>query len=335
MTNGPQTPPSSTDGSDTNSDIATPAPRDPQEGVEPLTPQQQLQQLLDFFEDHYPELTESLTTDPGRAYLDAGQPVPQELYEQTERMWAQLPDLLTHSSLLVLGAGLDHSMPHVAFTREGLDVRAWSELSDARPLPDGVEGTVITPQGSYAGTGVAIALHGGPGWFGDGACHGQLWLPFFAALARQSGVTVVDLTYPLPASTSPETARRAVEQAFDAVAESFPGADGSPAEVGILAFGSGFTVAQSVLHRARFIAGFSPRIPEGFEADVRGRPVLVSTCSDDTRATPIAEVRAFMDANADDVTEHTVVAEHLLAPPAAWRQRVEQDAAWIREAASR
>ena len=98
-----------------NSDIVSlpGSSRDLQAGVEPLTAQQQLEQLNNFFEDNYPEIFNSLVTDEGVTYKEQSCPVPADLVDDTERMWARVPDLLAHSSLLVLGAGLDHRMPHV------------------------------------------------------------------------------------------------------------------------------------------------------------------------------------------------------------------------------
>ena len=89
-------------GTTPNSDIVSlpGAHRDVQEGVEPLTPAEQLVQLNNFFEDNYPEIFRSLTTDEGAEYTQNGQPVPQELKAATERMWSKVPDLLTHLSLI-------------------------------------------------------------------------------------------------------------------------------------------------------------------------------------------------------------------------------------------
>ena len=87
-----------------NSDIASlpGASRDVQEGVAPLTPAEQLVQLNNYFEDNYEDIYRSVTTDEGAEFTAAGRSVPAELRDATERAWSRLPDLLTHSSQLVL-----------------------------------------------------------------------------------------------------------------------------------------------------------------------------------------------------------------------------------------
>ena len=163
-------------GATPNSDIASlpGAHRDVQEGVEPLTPAEQLVQLNNFFEDNYPEIFRSLTSDEGAEYTQQGQPVPQDLKAATERMWSKVPDLLTHSSQLVLGAGLDHAMPHVSFCRTGVSSTVWpAGQPGVAELPQGVGATVLRPDDPTGA--LAISLHGGPGWFGDQQAHEQLW----------------------------------------------------------------------------------------------------------------------------------------------------------------
>ncbi|HCT13490.1 MAG TPA: hypothetical protein DIW82_01485, partial [Corynebacterium nuruki] len=93
-------------------------PADAMAGHDKLSPRQQLTQLLEYFEDSYPEIFRSLTTDEGAGVT--GDELT-ELKDATERMWARVPDLITHCSLLVLGAGLDQSMPGVAFLKTGPD----------------------------------------------------------------------------------------------------------------------------------------------------------------------------------------------------------------------
>ncbi len=309
-----------------NSDIVNlphSGPRDVQEGVEPLTPEQQVRQLSDFFEDNYPDLYASMTTDEGRPYTSKGTNVPVELKEHTERMWAKIPDLMTHSSLLVLGAGLDHAMPHTAFIKTGPS----AEPASIPGLPEGMRGTLLTP--SRPTGAIAVSLHGGPGWFGDGMSHDQLWLPLFAALAEQSGVTVVDLTYPLPGAGAWDTTQAVVAEAVRAIAAAQETVVDSPTTVGLITFGTGFVAAQQVLSEVDFHLVMTPRIPEGFTADPNGAQTMVSVAQLDTRGTSAEDVRAWFDAHGLDYNYRAYPSEHLIAAPAVWRERVLDAAEWL------
>lgn len=309
-------------------------PADAMAGHDKLSPRAQLDLLLRFFADSYPEIFASLTTDEG---ADGVTP---ELKDATERMWARVPDLITHCSLLVLGAGLDHSMPGVAFLKTG---------PVAAPVTvAGLSGTVLRPS---APTGaVAVSLHGGPGWFGDAESHEQLWLPLFAALAEKSGVTVVDLVYPLPGygSGTPAATQDAVAAAFADVrtrAAEFVGGDeavsASADRVGLVTFGSGLTVAAQVLEQASFLLAMTPRLPDGFSPDLSGVPTRVSVASEDSRGTAAQVVLDRFASYAGAPGEVTAPAagsgfeyeeylsEHIIGVPEVWRRRVADDAAWL------
>lgn len=305
---------------------------DVQAGVEPLNSQQQLEQLNNFFEDNYPEIFSSLVNDEGISYKDKSCPVPAELVDETERMWARVPDLLAHSSLLVLGAGLDHRMPHVAYTSQ---VRAEPWTSQHAALPDGVVGTVLTPP-DPAGA-VAVSLHGGPGWFGDGASHDQFWLPLFAALAERSGVTIVDLTYPLPGYGSWDLTQQDVAEAVAQVK-----AELAPKAFGLVVFGSGLVAAGQVVgtvtssalgldFKLDFLAALSPRIPEGFAVDIAGVPTAVSLARFDSRGTAGGVIKKYFEESGAEVQFYEYDSEHIIAAPAVWRQRVDDLADWLRK----
>lgn len=298
--------------------------RDVQEGVTPLSPTEQAEQLSNFFEDNYPEIFRSLTTDEGYPYTSKGQDVPAELKESTERMWAKVPDLLTHTGLLVLGAGLDHGMPHASFVRTGPRTEEL-ELPESS-LPEGVRGTVLRP--SQPNGAVAVSLHGGPGWFGDGLSHEQFWLPLFAALAERSGVTVVDLIYPLPGGSgdwepTQAAVSRAAQQAFAAVCE----AEDTPR--GLITFGTGFVAGRDLFDQVDFHLMMTPRIPKGFAAPAEHACNFVSVAALDTRGTPAAEVRRWMDACGADYEYGEYASEHIIAAPTVWRERVEEAARWL------
>ena len=315
-------------------------PADAMVGHDKLSPRAQLNLLLQNFSDSYPEIFTSLTTDEG-----AGLSVSAELKDATERMWARVPDLITHCSLLVLGAGLDHAMPGVAFLKTGPSA---ADVSVA-----GLRGTVLRP--SEPTGAVAVSLHGGPGWFGDAESHDQLWLPLFAALAEKSGVTIVDLIYPLPGygDGTPAATEDAVAAAFAEVREragEFVGADVSGAStdrVGLVTFGSGFTVASKVLEKAgegagaAFLLAMTPRIPADLSYDLSGVPTRVSVASEDSRGTAAQVVLDWFGAHAgapDVVTAPAAgsdfeyveyLSEHIIGVPEVWRRRVSDDAAWL------
>ncbi|WP_211213225.1 hypothetical protein [Corynebacterium terpenotabidum] len=304
-------------------------PVDARAGADKLSPRAQLDLLLAEFSDSYPEIFTSLTTDEG-----AGVVVSAELKDATERMWARVPDLITHSSLLVLGAGLDHAMPGVAFLRSGPSA---SDVTVA-----GLRGTVLRP--SEPTGAVAVSLHGGPGWFGDAESHDQLWLPLFAALAEKSGVTVVDLLYPLPGygDGSPAATAEAVSAAVAEVRErvgEFVGAGVSGASadrVGLITFGSGLTVAGDVVEDAAFLLAMTPRIPDGLSLDLSGVPTRVSVASEDSRGTAPQVVLDWFTGHTGgagstgaDFDYAEYLSEHIIGVPDVWRRRVSDDAAWL------
>lgn len=312
-------------------------PTDAMAGHDKLSPRAQLDLLLQNFSDSYPEIFTSLTTDEG-----AGLEVSAELKDATERMWARVPDLITHCSLLVLGAGLDHAMPTSAFLKTG-------PSADAVEVA-GLQGTVLRP--SEPTGAVAVSLHGGPGWFGDAESHEQLWLPLFAALAEKSGVTVVDLLYPLPGygAGTPAATEDAVAAAFAEVREragEFVGegvaaaSTASADRVGLVTFGSGFTVAAQVMEDAAFLLAMTPRIPADLSYDLSGVPTRVSVASEDSRGTAAQVVLDWFGAHAGVSGEVTAPAagsdfeyaeylsEHIIGVPEVWRRRVSDDAAWL------
>lgn len=312
-------------------------PTDAMVGHDKLSPRAQLELLLQNFSDSYPEIFTSLTTDEG-----AGLAVSAELKDATERMWARVPDLITHCSLLVLGAGLDHAMPTSAFLKTG-------PSADAVEVA-GLQGTVLRP--SEPTGAVAVSLHGGPGWFGDAESHEQLWLPLFAALAEKSGVTVVDLLYPLPGygAGTPAATEDAVAAAFAEVREragEFVGegvaaaSTASADRVGLVTFGSGFTVAAQVMEDAAFLLAMTPRIPADLSYDLSGVPTRVSVASEDSRGTAAQVVLDWFGAHAgvsDEITAPAAgsdfeyaeyLSEHIIGVPEVWRRRVSDDAAWL------
>lgn len=89
-----------------------------------LTPEQQLDQIASFISVHYKEVWDIISS-PGDFSAEREQEAPGEqrqLQEDAEQAVGRLNDIVTHTSQLVLGVGLDHSIPGVAFTSNGPDM---------------------------------------------------------------------------------------------------------------------------------------------------------------------------------------------------------------------
>lgn len=152
-----------------------------------LTPEQQLDQIASFISVHYKEVWDIISS-PGDFSTEREQQSPGEqrqLQVDAEQAVGRLNDIVTHTSQLVLGVGLDHSIPGVAFTSNGPDMH----------VVDGNTAVFVpsTPTGR-----VAVSLHGGPGWHGSGQELEIFWRPTIAAIAELSGTIIVDVDYQLP-----------------------------------------------------------------------------------------------------------------------------------------
>lgn len=144
----------------------------------PFTEEQQLEQIGTYIDAHYPLPSFAPPWAGG-----AGDPQP------ADRWTALLPDRLTHAAMLMLGAGLDHSMPGVAFG-SGVTTREAPEAAGRVFEPP-------RPSGAWA-----VSLHSGGWWRGSGEALEHQWRPEVAAAAALSGTTILDLDYTLaPAHT--------------------------------------------------------------------------------------------------------------------------------------
>ncbi len=146
-----------------------------------LSPEQQLEQLHTYLDAHYelPDLTPPWAG-------GSGDPDPADNY------FARLPDRTTHAAMLMLGAGLDHAMPGVAFA-EGVETSEVPEVGGRLFTPS-------EPTGAWA-----ISLHPGGWWRGSGNALEIAWRPEVAAVAELSGTIILDVDYPLaPGHTLPE-----------------------------------------------------------------------------------------------------------------------------------
>ncbi len=151
-------------------------------GVEREMPaEEQLEQLYSYIDAHYdmPDFTP-----PWKG--GSGDPDPADNYI------ARLPDRITHAAMLMLGSGLDHSMPGVV----------WAEGIEVSEVPE-VAGRLFTPSEP---TGAwAVSFHSGGWWRGSGNALEIAWRPEVAAAAQRSGTIILDLDYPLaPQSTLAE-----------------------------------------------------------------------------------------------------------------------------------
>lgn len=134
-----------------------------------LPPEQQLGQLVSYMESSYPV--------PDASDHDA-----------LDRYLAALPDRVTHAAMLMLGSGLDHTMPGVAY---GIGV-------GIQELPE-IGACLFTPSGTSEPSGRwAVSVHPG---FGPRALE-LYWRPLLAAVAQLSGTTIVDVDNPDPDSVA-------------------------------------------------------------------------------------------------------------------------------------
>lgn len=216
-------------------------------GVErSLPPAEQLAQLVSFMESSYPL--------PGSTRAGIGADSTGADTDAVDRYLAALPDRLTHAAMLMLGSGLDHTMPGVAY---GMDV-------DARDLPD-LGARVFVPAGSAQPAGRwAVALHPG---FGPRAVE-HYWRPLVAAVAQLSGTTIVDLN-----DTCGSGARGTLNEAFEYIAAQNP----SDARVTVWAAGGGAALLAEQ-HPADSVVLTFP--VSGPPAGPGGKPVQVRTTGD-------------------------------------------------------
>lgn len=156
-----------------------------------LSPEEQLEQLVSYMDATYPAPD---TTPPWAGGSgDAS---------DADRYMAHLADRITHASMLMLGSGLDHTMPGVAYgmgIAKTRDLPALSDIPDTPGEPE-LRARIFVP--SAPTRRWAISLHPGGFWRGSGAALEQRWRPEVAAAAELSGTTILDLDYPLlPAAT--------------------------------------------------------------------------------------------------------------------------------------
>lgn len=273
-----------------------------------LSEHEQLEQLASYIHAHYeaPAKNPPWSDDPS-------DPLPADTFD------ARLPDRITHAAMLMLGSGLDHSMPGVAFI-DGVTTTDVPELPAQVFRP-------AEPNGAYG-----IALHPGGWWKGGGVAMDYAWRPEVAAVANLSGVTMVDLDYPLlPDAT--------VEQVMDAVKRAAEWAREQGAKklfVWGYSSGGALAVLCSDLFDAQALTfphldlSMLPQELRGdvdFPAATSFPPTLLQLASDDSIAG-----RYEWAHDGSDVREYT--SEHRISTPAVARARVQDVAEFLRAQAN-
>lgn len=276
-----------------------------------LTPEQQLDQLASYIHAHYEAPAKNPPWHP-----DPSDPLAADTFD------ARLPDRLTHSAMLMLGSGLDHSMPGVAFPGK-------VQVSDHTVA--GIPVQVFNPSQPVAGR-VAITLHPGGWWKGAGVALENAWRPEVAGAAEQSGVILIDIDYPLlPTVTLPE-----VIKAVKTVA-AWARKEYQPEFLGVWGYSSGGALAVLTEDTFDALALTFPHLdltwlPAELRAGVDSFPAadswpttFMQVATHDAVAQRYPEVEA-----SPTVTVQKYVSEHRVSTPEVARQRVLDVAEFLR-----
>ncbi|MEJ4112582.1 hypothetical protein ACGE24_04770 [Corynebacterium kroppenstedtii] len=315
-----------------------------------LTPAQQLDQIASFISVHYTDVW-AVMFGPSEfsAQHECHAPGDQaQLQFDAEHAIGRLNDIVTHTSQLVLGAGLDHSVPGVAFTTTGPDLHIVGK------------NTAVFAPSSPTGT-VAVSLHGGPGWHGSGEELDIFWRPTIAAIAELSGTTIVDVDYHLPLlrrrvatddsgnaqyADTPEGTAGIIRDALsgvdaaESVLQDLIGDRKCQNSYDIVTFGSG-TVAglelAAQLNPMRMVVQH-PRLLDPTPGDTTWRDhdfggvdVLIQKATRDTIAVDVDNVTDDLTRGGAHVTVREYLGYHVLATPAVQRHRAQDAAAFLRQ----
>ncbi len=276
------------------------------------TEEEQLEQIGSYIDAHYP-------LPPFTPPWAGGDGDP----EPADKWTALLPDRLTHAGMLMLGAGLDHSMPGVAFGTPAT-VEDLPELGAAAFVPP-------EPTGAWA-----VSLHSGGWWRGAGEAMEMQWRPEVAAAAVLSGTTIIDLDYPLaPEHTVPEMVA-AVEACIDHAR-----AQGAKT-VTVWGYSSGGALAVLAGARADALVltfpdlGSVAKLPDAVRdgAELPAPSEWAPTLAQIGLQDEIAARPEGID-DAAQVTVSELVARHRIQTPAVARKKVQQVADYLREVTPR
>ncbi|MCS4490390.1 alpha/beta hydrolase [Corynebacterium sp. ES2794-CONJ1] len=271
-----------------------------------MSEEEQLEQLASYIHAHYeaPEKNPPWSDNPS-------DPLPADTFD------AMLPDRLTHSSMLMLGAAVNHAMPGVAFI-DGITVEDLPELNAKIFRPS-------QPSGAWA-----ISLHPGGWWKGSGVALENAWRPEVAGLAELSGVTIVDLDYPLLPESDLPAVIAAVTQAAEWIRS-----QGAP-WVGAWGYSSGGALAVLCAELFDALALTFPHLElDGLPEDIRGGTDFPAL---DTLPTTFMQIAShdsiaghypwFEEASA--VRTQVYTSEHRVSTPTVARQRVRDIAEFFR-----
>lgn len=266
-----------------------------------LSAEQQLEQLATYIYAHYdlPEKNPPWSENPSDPRL-------------ADTFDARLPDRITHSAMLMLGAGLDHSMPGVAFPGKAT-VTEVPELNAQLFTPS-------HPTGAWA-----ISLHPGGWWKGAGVALENAWRPEVAGVAELSGVTMLDLDYPLvPEHSLPEVIT-AVHTAADwarSQGATWLGAWGYSSGGALAVLSSKLFDALALTFPHLDLSMLPNDVRQGVVFPTELPPTLIQVASHDT----IAERYQWAE---DQAEVKQYVSEHRISTPEVARQRVKDVAEYL------
>ncbi|MEX3517005.1 alpha/beta hydrolase [Corynebacterium camporealensis] len=261
-----------------------------------MSEKEQLEQLGSYIDAHY-ELP-----DFQPPWVGGGSP-------EADNYCAKLPDRITHAAMLVLGSGVDHSLPGVVYTDQ-IEVRD-TEAGQVFVPPE--------PTGKWA-----VSLHSGGWWRGSGQALEMQWRPEVAAAAQLSGTTIIDVDYPLAPEHTVADMVAAVQQAVD-----YAKAHGAKS-VTLWGYSSGAALAALVPADAYVLTfpdfGALANLPDelraGYEVPGELSNALVQTATEDEIAEPVTLT--------DSATYEEYVARHRISTPAVARQRIRATAEYLR-----
>lgn len=164
------------------------------DGFTPVVSEEaKLRQLVDYLDEHV-----SVYRDRPPVPWSGGAAEIAEARAAANVRAARLPDAIVHASMLVLGAGVDHTLPFVAYDGASADIREFD-----------VDGVAVRAFVPVEPTGaVVVAAHGGAWWMGDGVARDASFGPDCAAVAQRSGAVVLDVDFRLaPEHPMPAAAR--------------------------------------------------------------------------------------------------------------------------------
>lgn len=282
------------------------------------TDEGRLRQLVDYLEEHVTAFSEAPSMEPPEEEIQAAR-------DRVNDVLARRDDGVVHAAMLVLGAGVNHMLPMVAYLRpetswEDIALQAGGHITTA---------TVFTP--SEPTGACVIALHGGPWWAGDGVARENIFSPDCAALAERSGAIVVDLDYRLGPEHSTDAAVIDILEALT-WAKSHQGIDSDK-----IVLWANDASAQPALAADPEVALFAVTNPVLPGADVtadrlsRIGAVHVQTGTHDSVTSGGTELVAAAEEKAIPASAESFLSTHEVIPPAERRRRLTELARRILE----